>query len=125
MFYLDLRCGLAGFAREQMRKKSPDNAECEEGVMYYINAVRWCPYLGQGKEYSEDDRQAILSRRPPPKPAEEARDMYIPHALEAPERATRKGLVYTKGQGFGLPTGWSPFPAAIFLSLLPVLQAET
>lgn len=87
--------------------------------MYYINAVRWCPYLGQGKEWSEDDTQAIFSRPPPAKPAEVAADIYIPPPLEAPERATRNGLVYTKGQGFGLPAGACSFALRLPVARLP------
>jgi hypothetical protein len=95
------------YLRKEMSSKKPDNEECDEGVMYYINAVRWCPYLGQiygAATWSAEDKQVILARPPPPpKPA--SRATYTPNPLEAPQRATRSGLVYTKGQGFGLPSG--------------------
>ena len=103
------------FARNEMLDRKPENQECEEGVMYYINAVRWCPYLGQGNKWDAALKERVLSRPTPPrpKPSEDESgatpDMYIPHPLEAPQRATRKGLVYVKGQGYGLPTdsgGW-------------------
>jgi len=76
--------------------------------MYYINAVRWCPFLGRGNHFGEDDKRAILARPPPPRAPMPAADMYIPPPLEAAHQATRSGLVYTTGQGFGLPPGARP-----------------
>ena len=95
-------------ARQALASR-PGNLECDRGVLYSITAVRWCPYLGSGREgaWSEADRQAILTRQPvriegeAPTPAE----VYVPGPLEAAGRATRAGLVYRKGEGFGLPTG--------------------
>ena len=95
-------------ARQALASR-PGNQECDRGVLYSITAVRWCPFLGSGREgaWSEADRQAILTRQPvrieeeAPTPAE----LYVPGPLEAAGRATRAGLVYRKGEGFGLPTG--------------------
>ena len=48
------------FARREMCNRKPENEECAEGVMYYINTVRWCPFLGHGSGWGDADKARIL-----------------------------------------------------------------
>ena len=33
------------------------------GFMYYINTVRWCPFLGHGSQWGDDDKAHILKSK--------------------------------------------------------------
>ena len=103
------------FARQEFRNRKPENEECTDGVMYYINAVRWCPYLGRCNKWSEEDKRAILSRteyKKPPSPnnADVEQMWGDANAIRAPDKpSTRNGKVYHPGRGFAFPTdtgGW-------------------
>ena len=51
------------FARREMCNRKHDNEECTEGVMYYINIVRWCPFLGHGSQWGDADKAHILKSK--------------------------------------------------------------